>query len=161
MRKAFPNYRYRFYTDGSRTVIAADLPPAAPPFDGDGGDVGDGGGIANELDSDGNPITGPNLAIQFFSADPGRSMITGSPNDFEGFDVPTLRGIAKTAPYFHNNAAESLEVVVDLYSDHFLARFPSLSLPGIKEPDPDGDLGPPEAMTADQKRDLVAFLKRL
>lgn len=158
---SFPNYRYRFYTDGSRTVIAADLPPAAPPFDGDGGDVGDGGGIANELDSDGNPITGPNFAIQFFSTDPGRSMITGSPNDFEGFDVPTLRGIAKTAPYFHNNAAENLEVVVDLYSDHFLARFPSLSLPGIKEPDPDGDLGPPEAMTADQKRDLVAFLKRL
>jgi cytochrome c peroxidase len=76
----------------------------------------------NELDTDGNPVTGPNLAMQWFSADPGRSVITGSPNDFEAFDVPTLRGIAKTAPYFHNNIAETLERVVDLYSDHFLAR---------------------------------------
>jgi cytochrome c peroxidase len=164
---SFPNYRYRFYTDSSRTVIAADLPPAASfgPGGGGGGpgDPGDpgGGGVGNELDSDGNPIAGPNLAIQFFSTDPGRSMITGSPHDFEAFDVPTLRGISKTAPYFHNNAAETLEVVVDLYSDHFLARFPSLTLPGEKEPDPDGDIGPPEALTAQHKSDLVAFLKLL
>jgi hypothetical protein len=27
----FPDYRYRFYVDGSRTAIVADLPPAAPP----------------------------------------------------------------------------------------------------------------------------------
>jgi cytochrome c peroxidase len=170
---SFPNYRYRFYTDASRTEIAADLPPAAPPFDGDGGfgrdegDVGgggEGGGPApneNELDTDGNPVTGPNLAIQWFSTDPGRSVITGSPNDFEAFDVPTLRGIAKTAPYFHNNIAETLETVVELYSDHFLARFPSLTLPGEKELDLDGDAGPPEALSAEQKSDLVAFLKLL
>jgi len=50
---------------------------------------------------------------------------------------------------------------VELYSDHFLSMFPSLTLPGEKEPDLDGDIGPPEALTAEQKRDLVAFLKRL
>jgi cytochrome c peroxidase len=88
-------------------------------------------------------------------------VITGSPNDFEAFDVPTLRGIAKTAPYFHNNIAETLETVVELYSDHFLARFPSLTLPGEKELDLDGDAGPPEALSAEQKSDLVAFLKLL
>jgi cytochrome c peroxidase len=88
-------------------------------------------------------------------------MITGSPNDFEAFDVPTLRGIGKTAPYFHNNSADTLERVVEVYSDHLLSRFPSLTLPGEKEPDPDGDAGPPEALTAAQKSDLVAFLKRL
>jgi cytochrome c peroxidase len=88
-------------------------------------------------------------------------VITGSPNDFEAFDVPTLRGIAKTAPYFHNNVAETLETVADFYSDHFLARFPSLTLPGEKEPDADGDVGPPEALTLEQKSDLVAFLKLL
>lgn len=148
---SFPRYRYRFYTDNSRTKIAADLPPIPPPGD----------PFSAVVDSDGNPVIGPNLLVQFFSTDPGRSMITGNPLDFEAFDVPTLRGIGKTAPYFHNNAAETLEVVVDLYSDHFLARFPSLSLPGEKEPDPDGDVGPPEALTAQQKRDLVAFLKRL
>jgi cytochrome c peroxidase len=174
---SFPNYRYRFYTDASRTEIAADLPPVAPPFDGIGGrgeDIGNGDNPVagpdenpstapndNELDADGNPITGPNFAIQWFSTDPGRSVITGSPNDFEAFDVPTLRGIAKTAPYFHNNIAETLETVVELYSDHFLARFPSLTLPGEKEPDLDGDAGPPEALTREQKSDLVAFLRLL
>jgi cytochrome c peroxidase len=152
----FPNYRYRFYTDGSRTERAADLPPAAPPFDPDGG-----GGFNVELDGDGNPLVGPNLAPQFFSTDPGRAMITGSPHDFEAFDVPTLRGIAKTAPYFHNNTVQTLAEVVDLYSDHLLSRFPSLIQPGEKETDPDGDVGPEETLTAGQKSDLVAFLKRL
>jgi cytochrome c peroxidase len=88
-------------------------------------------------------------------------MISGSPNDFEAFDVPTLRGIAKTAPYFHNNTVATLEGVVELYSDHLLSRFPSLVQPGEKERDLDGDIGPEEIFTAAQKRDLVAFLKRL
>jgi cytochrome c peroxidase len=148
---SFPSYRYRFYTDDSRAQIAADLPPSSPP--GDPFEV--------VIDADGNPVIGPNFAVQFTSTDPGRSMITGSPNDFEAFNVPSLRGIGGTAPYLHNNAAETLEVLVDLYSDHFLARFPSLSLPGEREPDPDGDRGPPEALTAAQKSDLIAFLKRL
>ncbi|WP_437867246.1 cytochrome c peroxidase [Sorangium sp. So ce363] len=159
---SFPRYRYRFYTDDSRREIAADLPPTPPPgFDDDPGGDGDPAGLNDELDSDGNPVAGPNFGLQLFSADPGRSMITGSPNDFEAFDVPTLRGIGKTAPYFHDNAADTLERVVDVYSDHLLSRFPSLTLPGEKEPDDDGDIGPPEALTADQKSDLVAFLKRL
>src|SRR5262249_31690549 len=100
--------------------------------------------------------------VQLFSTDPGRALITGSPYDYEAFDVPTLRGIAKTAPYFHNNIAATLEDVVELYSDHLLSKFPSLTLDGAKEPDPDGDqFGPPDALTGQQKRDLVAFLKRL
>jgi cytochrome c peroxidase len=152
----FPNYRYRFYTDGTRTEIAADLPPGAPPFEGS-----DGLGFNIELDSDGNPISGPNFVPQFFSTDPGRAIITGSPNDFEAFDVPTLRGITNTAPYFHNNTVETLEKVVELYSDHLLSRFPSLTQPGEKEPDPDGDIGPEEIFTAAQKSDLLAFLRRL
>jgi cytochrome c peroxidase len=170
---SFPRYRYRFYTDASRREIAADLPPASAPLDADGGGIPDGGGGFDEdeppgggappvdVDSDGNPIVGPNFGLQTFSADPGRAMITGSSNDFEAFDVPTLRGIAKTAPYFHNNSADTLERIVEVYSDHLLSKFPSLTLPGEKEPDDDGDAGAPEALTAEQKSDLVAFLKRL
>jgi cytochrome c peroxidase len=172
---SFPRYRYRFYTDASRTEIVADLPPAAAPLEpeaiaeldggGDPGGGADGGPPGGqpiaELDSDGNPIVGPNFAIQPFSVDPGRAVITGTPSDFEAFNIPTLRGIAKTAPYFHNNSANSLERVVQVYSDHLLSKFPTLTLPGEREPDDDGDVGPPEAMTAAQKSDLVAFLKRL
>ena len=38
---------------------------------------------------------------QGLSTDPGRALITGNP---EAFDMPALHGIAKTAPYFHDNA---------------------------------------------------------
>ncbi len=148
---SFPQYRFRFYKDASRTEIIAELPPALPPDD----------PFAPSFDGDGNPVTGPNFFIQLFTTDPGRALITGSPYDFEAFDIPTLRGIGKTAPYWHNNISETLEDVVDLYSDHLLSKWPALSLPGEKEPDLDGDIGIPEALTADQKSDLVAFLKRL
>jgi cytochrome c peroxidase len=148
---SFPAYRFRFYRDASRTEVVAELPPALP--------LGD--PFTPAFDDDGNPIIGPNLFIQLFTTDPGRAAITGSPYDFEAFDIPTLRGIGKTAPYWHNNISETLEEVVELYSDHLLAKFPSLTLPGEKEPDDDGDIGPPEALTAEQKSDLVAFLRRL
>jgi hypothetical protein len=55
----------------------------------------------------------------------------------------------------------TLEEVVQLYSDHLLSRWPQLVQPGEKEPDDDGDSGPPEIFTLDQKVDLVSFLKRL
>lgn len=148
---SFPTYRLRFYQDASRAEVVADLPPAPRPFS-----------LLAGGDRDGNPVQGPNFfPFQLYSTDPGRSLITGSPHDFEAFDVPTLRGIGKTAPYWHNNISATLEEVVDLYSDHMLAKFPSLTLPGEKELDVDGDIGPPEALTAGQKSDLVAFLKRL
>lgn len=150
---SFPAYRLRFYKDASRTEVAADLPPAVRREK----------KLQGHIDHDGNPIEGPNFfPFQLFTTDPGRALITGRPHDFEAFDIPTLRGIGKTAPYFHNNIAETLEDVVELYSDHLLSRFPSLAFPGEKEPDPDGDsFGPPDALTAGQKSDLVAFLQRL
>lgn len=154
---SFPQYRFRFYADGSRTEVVAELPPALPfPTDPEKGNP-----FGPTLDDDGNPITGPNFTPQFFTTDPGRAAITGNPYDFEAFDIPTLRGIGGTSPYWHNNISETVEDVVELYSDHLLSKFPTLTLPGEKETDPDGDIGPPEAMTADQKSDLVAYLKRL
>jgi cytochrome c peroxidase len=159
----FPGYRFRFYTDGTRNEIVADLPPVGEaPGGGDpGGGPGGPGGGASPTDVDGNPIAGPNGAFQAFSVDPGRAVITGNPLDFESFDVPSLRGVAKTSPYFHHNLVSTLEEVVQVYSDHLLARWPQLVQPGEKEPDDDGDGGPPEIFTAEQKTDLVAFLKRL
>ncbi|AKT38186.1 c-type cytochrome [Chondromyces crocatus] len=148
---SFPSYRFRFYKDASRTEIVTDLPPALPPDN----------PFEFAVDDDGNPISGPNFFPQLFTTDPGRAAITGNPYDFEAFDIPTLRGIAKTAPYWHNNISETLEEVVDLYSDHLFSKFPSFTQPGEKEQDPDGDIGPPEAFTANQKKDLVAYLKRL
>lgn len=55
------------------------------------------------------------------SSDPGRGLITGDIRDFGRFDVPTLFGIGKTAPYFHDNSAATLEQVID--HDQALFRF--------------------------------------
>jgi hypothetical protein len=59
------------------------------------------------------------------SSDPGRALLTGfvgGPppfDDWDKFDVPGLRGISKTAPYFHNNSAATLEELVDHYIEFF------------------------------------------
>ena len=58
------------------------------------------------------------------TSDPGRELLTGfadSPNqgDFQKLDMPALRGIGKTAPYFHNNSAATLEEVVHHYIQFF------------------------------------------
>ena len=72
------------------------------------------------------------------SSDPGLAITTGSWSDVGRFKVPTLRGLAARAPYFHNGFAEDLEAVVDFYDERF-----SIGL------------------TASEKADLVAFLRAL
>ncbi|HMR04901.1 MAG TPA: cytochrome c peroxidase [Polyangiaceae bacterium] len=49
-------------------------------------------------------------------ADQGRGAITERERDAHAFKVPTLRNLARTAPYFHNGAFKTLEQVVDFYS---------------------------------------------
>ena len=94
-----------------------------------------------------------------FSTDPGRAAITGSPHDFEAFDVPALRGIANTAPYFHDNSAETLRDAVDLYSRFILPFFTMLNLPANLPPENGGFF--PESLTPEQKADLLEFLQVL
>lgn len=145
-----PQYRFRFYTDATRTVPTADLPPV-PVFD----------PVTFQplLDENGAPIVGPNFLPQFFSTDPGRAAITGDPHDFEAFDMPQLRGIANTAPYFHDNAAETLRDLVNIYSRFIIQFFPMLNRPLVNPPEP-GSFSP-ESFTPQEKDDLIAFLETL
>jgi cytochrome c peroxidase len=148
-----PQYRFRFYTDATRTVQKADLPPvpvtvSGSPFD-----------LRPALDANGAPIVGPNFLPQLFSTDPGRAATTGDPTDFEAFDVPQLRGIANTAPYFHDNSAETLRDAVDLYSRFILPFFAPLNLPAVLPPENGGFF--PESLSPQQKQDLLAFLQIL
>jgi len=62
------------------------------------------------------------------TSDPGRLLLSGDAVDTESldhshgvFDIPQLHGIARTAPYFHNNSAATLEDVLTFYQA-FLAR---------------------------------------
>jgi cytochrome c peroxidase len=46
--------------------------------------------------------------------DVGRSKVTNKPEDTGAFKTPTLRDIAKSAPYFHDGSAKTLEEAVDI-----------------------------------------------
>ena len=73
------------------------------------------------------------------SSDPGRALLTGvvggpAPlDDWNKLDVNGLRGIRHTAPYFHNNSADSLEEVVDHYIE-FFKRVRANAAPGTVPP---------------------------
>ncbi|HEY8923849.1 MAG TPA: cytochrome-c peroxidase [Polyangia bacterium] len=149
----FPQYRFRFYEDGTRRRAVVDLPPVPVTASGDLHDP------RPKLDPDGAPIVGPNLVPQLFTVDPGRAAITGDPADFEAFDVPQLRGIAGTAPYFHDNSHETLRDVVDTYSRIVLPAVPPLKLPAVNPAEKPG--GRKESLSVQQKEDLLAFLRRL
>ena len=53
------------------------------------------------------------------TSDPGRLLLTGQPADLSAMDTTQLRGIGRTAPYFHNNSAATLEEVLDHYEAFF------------------------------------------
>lgn len=46
--------------------------------------------------------------------DPGRGKVTNKPEEIGAFKTPTLRDIAKSAPYFHDGSAKTLEEAVDI-----------------------------------------------
>ena len=72
------------------------------------------------------------------TTDPGRALISGKWADVGKFKGPILRGLAGRAPYFHNGSARTLGDAVDFYNQRFAA-----------------------GITAQEKRDLIAFLNSL
>jgi hypothetical protein len=105
--------------------------------------------------------------IRRTSSDPGRALLTGfvggppGQDDWNKFDIPGLRGISETAPYFHNNSAATLEEVVDHYIE-FFKRVPLIAPPGVVPPvvSTDGvhfDRRP----TPEERPALLAYLRKL
>ena len=82
-------------------------------------------------------------------------------DDWNKFDVPALRGIRKTAPYFHNNSAATLEDVVDHYTE-FFKRVEVNAPPGVVPPIASTDGvhfdRPP---TPEERPALLAYLRKL
>jgi len=150
---SLPRLRLRFYTDATRSEAVTELPAVFLTQSGDPADPNP------ATDERGAPLVGPSFVPQAFTTDPGRAAITGDPLDFEAFDMPQLRGIAGTAPYFHDNAAETLLDVVDIYSRFVLPLLPPLGLPRSQPPEAPGL--PPESLSPGEKQDLLAFLRRL
>src|SRR6266498_1773968 len=74
-------------------------------------------------------ITLANGTFQFVTtSDPGRLLLTGQTADLGVMDITQLRGISRTAPYFQNNSAATLEEVLDHY-DAFFRRVARLNPP--------------------------------
>lgn len=148
-----PRYRFRFYEDAARREPLVDLPPPPKTRSGDPFDP------RPALDERGAPIAGPNLIAQAFTTDPGRAAITGDPADFEAFDVPSLRGASRTAPYFHDNSHETMRDVIDTYSRFIIPFTPPMKMPAVFPPETEG--GRKEALSPEEKADLLAYLELL
>ncbi|HWO02158.1 MAG TPA: hypothetical protein VNS63_23125 [Blastocatellia bacterium] len=98
----------------------------------------------------------------FTTSDPGRLLLTGQIGDLGVFDVTQLRGISRTAPYFHNNSAATLEEVLDHYEAFFrrVARLnPPPNLPPILSSD--GLVVDRGFIRADERAALLAYLGKL
>ncbi|MCA9644643.1 MAG: c-type cytochrome [Polyangiaceae bacterium] len=81
--------------------------------------------------------------------DPGRKAISKSETDFAAFKTPSLRNVAKTAPYFHDGHAKTLEEAVK-----FMASG------GYDNPNKDSRLVDKKLSDAEIKQ-IVAFLGAL
>ena len=113
-------------------------------------------------------FTQPNgTIVRRTSSDPGRALLSGfvggpaGTDDWNKFDVTTLRGISKTAPYFHNNSVDTLEQVVDQYIAFFKhAQFNAP--PGVVPPFATTDGVHFDRQPLPEEREaLVAYLRKL
>jgi cytochrome c peroxidase len=81
--------------------------------------------------------------------DLGRYMVTSNAEELGAFKTPTLREIARSAPYMHDGRFKTLEEVVNFYNKG-----------GVKNPHQDPLVLPLE-LTDQEKSDLLAFLRTL
>jgi len=98
---------------------------------------------------------GPNFEDDQFHAlgvkgdDSGRFKITGAEADRNAFKTPTLRNVARTAPYMHDGSLATLRDVINFYNAGGGAQQPkSMLLRKLN-------------LTEKEKSDLVAFLESL
>ena len=81
--------------------------------------------------------------------DVGREAVTHDPTDRGKFKTPALRNVALTWPYLHDGSAATLDDVVEFYDNG-----------GVPNPTLDPRITPLR-LTAEQRKDLVAFLQSL
>jgi cytochrome c peroxidase len=108
-------------------------------------------------------ITLANGSYQFVTtSDPGRLLLTGQPADLGVMDVTQLRGISRTAPYFHNNSAATLEEVLDHYDAFFrsvVRQFAPPNFPAILSSN--GTVVDRGFIAPEERAALLAYLRKL
>jgi cytochrome c peroxidase len=105
----------------------------------------------SEFNDAGNPVhhwafKNPDGSVdEFDSPDPGRALISGDARDAQtrnAFKIPSLWGVARTAPYFHDNSSKTLQDVARHYARFFAAISPIV-------------------LTEQDQQDMVAYMKLL
>lgn len=91
-----------------------------------------------------------NTGLDMVSEDPGRQRVTQDPADSGAFKVPNLRNVVFTSPYMHDGRFQSLEEVLNHYSEGVL---PS----GRLDPRMTGAL----MLSEEEKRSIIRFLETL
>jgi len=89
-----------------------------------------------------------NIGVRPATEDTGRFAITQRTDDLGRFRSPSLRNVELRAPYMHNGRFQTLEEVVEFYDRG--GDFPGISRTRLRV----------LRLTAQQKSDLVAFMKR-
>ena len=89
-----------------------------------------------------------------FSLDAGRNRVSTFTEDIGKFAVPSLRNVAKTAPYMHTGKFKTLESILDHYGSG-VKDSPTLD-PILKN---NGQLG--IVLSSVEKQQIIAFLKTL
>jgi cytochrome c peroxidase len=98
----------------------------------------------------------------FITSDPGRLLLTGQIADLNMMDVPNLRGIGRTAPYFHNNSAATLEEMLDHYDAFFKNVARTVPPPGLPAVLSSNGTDLDRGFVLPEERDaLIAYLRKL
>lgn len=90
-----------------------------------------------------------NIGVRPQTEDTGRFQVTGNANNIGEFRTPSLRNVGLRTNYFHDGHFATLEEVVDFYN-----RGGDFNAPNI-----DHNLIRPLGLSAQQKSDLVSFLR--
>jgi cytochrome c peroxidase len=97
-------------------------------------------------------FTGPIFAVLGVPARPGAAVADPDRGRDGAFRVPTVRNVARTAPYFHNGAYPTLEEVVDFYD-----RGGGRGV-GLDVPDQDPEVRPLH-LSPEERRTLLVFMR--
>jgi cytochrome c peroxidase len=105
-----------------------------------------------------------NLGLYRDEALPGQAGLaahTGDPADAGRFRVPSLRNVARTAPYFHDGSAATLDAVLSVYAQggRVVSAGPGAG-DGRANPHKSGALAPLQ-LTPSDRAALIAFLGAL
>ncbi len=106
----------------------------------------------------GTPVIPAGTEITLQSSDPGRLLETGDPCEIAAacilnpgttvsiFKIPTLWGVADSAPYFHDNSAKNFGQVMDVYQFLFQITADALGNPAF-------------VISQQDREDIIAYMR--